>query len=207
MRNFTRINVGDRFTKLVALERSGRKTPDNKIFYRYFKCDCGKIKEIMEYSVKSGHTKCCGCINREFWRKKWTTHNMSRSRIYTIWNNMKMRCSNKNDTHYKYYGGRGITVCRNWLTFIGFYNWAKNSGYKQNLTIDRIDNNKGYYPDNCRWSTVTEQNRNKSNLVKYKGEFAAQASVRLGGKPCLIYGRLKRGWSIKKAFTTDIILG
>lgn len=204
MRNFTRINIGDRFTKLVALERSGRKTPDNKCFYRYFKCDCGNIKEIMEYSVYRGYTKNCGCFNREFWRKKWTTHNMSKSRLYHIWNGIKMRCLNKNEPSYKYYGGRGITVCRNWLTFIGFYNWAKNSGYKQNLTIDRIDNNKGYYPTNCRWATIAQQNRNKTNLIKYKGECAAQASIRLGGKPCLIYARLKKGWTIEKAFTTKI---
>lgn len=205
MRNFTRINVGDRFTRLVALKRSGKKTPDNKCFYRYFKCDCGNIKEIMEYSVYSGYTKSCGCLNKEISIKNNTTHNMSRSRIYRILNNMKMRCLNKKEPSYKYYGSRGITICDEWINFISFYKWAISNGYKKNLTIDRIDNTKGYYPKNCRWATVAEQNRNKSNLIKYNGLCASEASVKLGGRPCLIYGRLKRGWTIEKAFTTEII--
>ncbi len=205
MRNFTIINVGDRFSRLVALERSGRKTPDNKCFYRYFKCDCGSIKEIMEYSVYSGYTKSCGCLNKEISIKINTKHNMSRSRIYHIWKGIKMRCLNKNEPSYKHYGGRGITICDEWIGFTNFYKWAMSNGYDKNLTIDRIDNNKGYFPSNCRWTTVLEQNRNKSNLIKYKGECAAQASVRLGGKPYLIYARLKKGWTIEKAFTTEII--
>jgi len=205
MRNLTKINVGDRFTRLVALERSGRKTPNNKCFYRYFKCDCGRIKEIMEYSVYRGYTKSCNCISKEVSVKKFTTHNMSRSRIYHIWNGINMRCRNKNEPDYKYYGSKGIKVCDEWITFIGFYNWAKNSGYKKNLTIDRIDNNKGYYPENCRWATIIQQNRNKTNLIKYNGMCASEISIKLGGKPCLIYGRLSNGWTIEKAFTTKII--
>lgn len=205
MRNYTKINVGDRFTRLVALERSGRKTPDNKCFYRYFKCDCGNIKEIMEYSVYSGYTKSCGCINREISIKINTKHNMSRSRIYHIWNGINMRCLNKNEPSYKYYGGKGITLYKPWKKFINFYKWAISSGYKENLTIDRINNDKGYYPENCRWATIFQQNRNKSNLIKYNGMCASEASLKLGGKPSLIYGRLAYGWTIEKAFTTKII--
>lgn len=100
------------------------------------------------------------------------THGMSKSRIYQIWECMKRRCYSKNFDHYDRYGGRGITVCDDWKNnFKQFYDWAIQNGYKENLTIDRINNDKGYYPENCRWITGKEQHRNKENTryLTYNG--------------------------------------
>lgn len=108
-----------------------------------------------------------------------TTHGMARTRIYRIWAGMKSRCNNPKDDDYKNYGGRGITVCEDWdNSFEPFHTWAISAGYRDDLTIDRIDNNKGYCPENCRWATRKEQNRNfrPNHLVTINGETKCLAS-------------------------------
>ena len=100
-------------------------------------------------------------------------HNLRGTRIYFTWANMKARCYNKNTKFYKNYGGRGITVCVEWLEFIKFHDWAMNNGYSENLTLDRIDNNKGYSPENCRFVErhiqLVNQRVRKENKSGYKG--------------------------------------
>lgn len=135
------------------------------------------------------------------------THGMSGTRLHRIWKAMRTRCYNPNATRYKYWGGKGIKIDKEWDDFMNFYNWSINNGYRNDLTIDRINNNKNYSSKNCRWVTGADQNRNHDNHIIYKGEMAADASKRLGGKgENLVAQRIRiLGWTKKKAFTTPVI--
>lgn len=133
-------------------------------------CDCGNLKEVASNNLLTGVIKSCGCL-----RKAGTNiiHKKSNSRIYKIYHGIKDRCYNKNAPQYKDYGGRGIKVCDEWLhDFQAFYSWSMKHGYNDTLTIDRINNNKGYSPNNCRWVDMTTQVRNRRNTkyITYKGE-------------------------------------
>lgn len=136
-------------------------------------------------------------------------HGKRNTRLFSIWINMLTRCSNKNTKAYNYYGGRGITVCDEWKnSFNSFYDWSMNNGYESNLTIDRIDVNGNYSPDNCRWTTIKTQanNRRNNHYVNINGV------VRTLTEWCELYGinyrtvqdRLKRGWSVEKALLTPV---
>lgn len=114
--------------------------------------------------LRGGRTVSCGCLRVEKVRVSNTTHGKSGARIYRIYNSMITRCTNKNRKSYKNYGGRGIWVCKEWSSFEGFYKWSIASGYSEALTIDRINNDKGYCPENCRWASTTIQARNKRKV-------------------------------------------
>lgn len=131
-----------------------------------FLCHCGSEFESVPYSVSSGNAKSCGCLSRKILQERNYKHGMASergdNRLYRIWANMKTRCSNKNVSSYNDYGGRGISVCDEWSSsFPSFYEWSVNHGYADSLVIDRIDNDMGYSPENCRWITVAENNKNK----------------------------------------------
>ena len=144
-------------------------------------CECGGRKITQYTNLKAGKTISCGCVLKETRLKnlsKREKHGMTGTKIFNVWLGIKERCYNKNHLGYKNYGGRGITVCDEWLNdFMNFYNWSMKNGYKEELdergrnllTIDRIDNDKGYSPDNCRWTTSKIQNRNKRN-TKFTNE-------------------------------------
>lgn len=148
--------IGKKFGKLTVLEETGER---DKYKYKIYKCqcDCGNIIYVNSNKLKSGNTKSCGCLKI----KKLTKRGKCYTRLYGIYNNMKARCHNKKHRDYQDYGGRGIAVCSEWLNdFMNFYNWAMENNYQDGLTIDRIDVNGTYEPDNCRWTTQKEQQTN-----------------------------------------------
>jgi hypothetical protein len=139
-------------------------------------------------------------------------HGMRHTRIYNIWRSMRQRCSNPNCINYHNYGGKGITVCDEWNdSFELFYEWAKKSGYKDGLTLDRKDADGNYEPSNCRWATQKEQQNNRTNnrLIEFQGEThtLGEWSTITGIKLATIWNRLKCGWSVEDALTRKPIVG
>lgn len=152
--------TGQRFGRLVV---AGRANNDNQGKPQWqCQCDCGQFVIVRGEKLRYGLTQSCGCLHNEQLGERRLTHGGRRTRLYTIWNDMKQRCYNVRATNYKNYGGRGIRVCAEWRDDFGaFQQWALSHGYADDLSIDRIDNDKGYAPDNCRWATDYEQAHNK----------------------------------------------
>lgn len=163
--------TGQRFGKLVVIQR--HIDPSKKYTLWECKCDCGNEAIVRANRLMHGRTQSCGCLRAESNYKKKTTHGQSGTNLYAVWNSMKGRCYNRNNINYKRYGGRGITVCDEWrYSFESFLAWSVSTGYVDGLTLDRIDNNGIYSPDNCRWVTTAVQNnnRNVSINITYNGK-------------------------------------
>lgn len=162
---------GKKFGKLTVL---GPSHKDSRGEWRWrCQCECGNISVVAGYKLRSGHTTSCGCV-QSAWRKRGPTHThgMTNTRLYNTWCNMKARCSNTKNYEYHAYGGKGVRVCPDWSKFEAFYEWAIANGYEDGLTIDRIDVNGDYSPDNCRWATQAVQslNRTDNHLVTAFGK-------------------------------------
>lgn len=203
--------TGLKFGRLIVLKLAFKKQRNKKGVRCYWlcKCECGNTVNVLTDALKSGHTKSCGCLGKEKRLEANITHNFSNNRLYNIWSGMKSRCFNKNNKQYKNYGGRGISICNEWEnSFIEFYNWAVNNGYKENLTIDRIDVNGNYCPENCRWATSKEQARNtrKNHTITYNGEthcIAEWAEI-LDIKYSTLTERVRKNWSIEDKFQKPV---
>ena len=127
-------------------------------------CDCGNETIVTSTDIMTGHTSSCGCKRYESHNR---VHGMNKTDIHTKWVQMRQRCYNKNDASYIHYGAKGVSVCDEWRNnFIAFMNWSYSNGYKEGLSLDRIDNLKGYYPDNCRWVKWEDQSGNRMNNIK-----------------------------------------
>ena len=169
------------------------------------RCECGSIVLKSTRALKDGECRSCGCKTAELRIASGNVakHYMSRTRLYRIWAEMKNRCSDPDSTAYKYYGGRGISVCTEWLNFEPFMKWALESGYTDFLTIDRIDVNGNYCPSNCRWTNMSVQANNKrtSRYVEYKNEkhTISEWSRLIGINKTTIRCRLNAGWSPEEA--------
>jgi len=170
-------------------------------------CSCGKEFIADSYKLRTGHTKSCGCLRAKVCGDRRRTHGDSGTRLYEIWKGMRIRCHNKNDVSFKNYGTRGIGICDEWDEYEVFKIWALENGYKDDLTIERIDVNGNYCPQNCKWIPLSEQCLNKQDTIwiDYKGE-RKQLKIwceELGLDYRKIAQRLKpMGWSVERAFET-----
>ena len=160
--------TGTVFGKLLVMSKASRDKRYHDSMWNC-KCECGNITVVSAGNLKKANTTSCGCYGAERRKQSVTTHGKSGTRLHRIWKAMHTRCYNANFFAFKYYGGRGVTICPEWReNFEAFYDWAMLSGYTKNLTIDRIDANGDYSTKNCRWSTMAEQNNNKRAPNGYK---------------------------------------
>lgn len=198
--------TGQRFGRLTVVERAENDkhgSPKWKCV-----CDCGKEKVVYGSSLRNGKTKSCGCLARELSSNRKKTHGLSKSKLHRVWGNMKDRCENKNCKSFPNYGGRGISVCDEWHNFQNFYDWAVLAGYADGLSLDRIDVNGGYCPDNCRWATSKTQANNQRNnhKIEYEGNTHTISEwAELYGIPKhTLYARIRMGWDIERALLQPV---
>lgn len=192
--------TGERFGRLIVLSRA--KNKNNRVMW-LCQCDCGNKTTVQSNHLSDGSTSSCGkCADAR------------NSRLYrSVWNKIFQRCYNRNNRDYKNYGGRGIKVCDEWRDFIVFRNWANANGYDETApygacTLDRIDVNGDYGPNNCRFVNLTMQCRNKqyNHFVSYKGEtktISEWAEI-TGISANALYNRFNRGWSAERAFSQPV---
>ena len=167
------IKQGDKFGKWTIIEEIAPKIISGKP-RRMFRCqcECGNIGEVQLACLRNGHSTSCGCEQKRRAAKAQTKHGLAgKHPLYLTWKNMKKRCNYPNASEYENYGGRGI--CEEWSnSFQSFYDWAINNGWSRELTIDRIDTNGNYCPENCRWSNIETQmnNMTKNHYIEYNGD-------------------------------------
>jgi hypothetical protein len=193
--------IGKSFGKLKVLNEAGRNKNGHLMYL--FLCACGNKKEILGSSVRIGSTKSCGCLHKS----KITKHGMDGTKTYKTWISMRNRCKNKKNKRFDDYGGRGISVCDEWSEFSIFL--ADMGEKPEGMSIDRIDNDKGYSPENCRWATPKEQARNRRStiMIEHKGEvlfiddFAAEIGLSESGarkRVLRVYKKNSNGVFIKE---------
>lgn len=162
--------IGQRFGKLVVLYRgSDYVSPSGRHLVRWVcKCDCGNSTLVAAHQLTSDKTRSCGCLHMEKLRNGNKKHGGCYDRLYRVFYNMRDRCNNPHNKSYSYYGGRGITICDDWNDYLNFKEWAYSHGYdetapKGECTLDRINSDGNYEPDNCRWVSMKVQCNNKRN--------------------------------------------
>lgn len=166
--------TGKRFGMLTAIKLDHiERTEFGTIHYWLYRCDCGKEKVLRKVQVSAGKIQSCGCFLKQSVKERSIKHGKNNTRLYKIMHDMKQRCLNPNNKNYKHYGGRGIKIYNRWLEdFNIFYDWAMNNGYQDNLTIERINVNGNYEPNNCKWILINDQAKNtrRNRFFTYNGE-------------------------------------
>jgi hypothetical protein len=194
--------TGQRFGKLLAV---GKSANTSRTCFTVI-CDCGTVKEVQARHLRSGAIVSCGCHRRSL----ATSHGMNGTRPYNIWRGMLDRCRNPSRKEFKNYGGKGITVCQRWLEFSSFWE-DMEIGYSDDLTLDRIKNDRGYEPGNCRWATKTEQARNTSRnrLVNLDSRQVciSEAAEIVGVNRFALRARAEKGESGERLFAKRIASG
>jgi len=193
--------TGQKYGRLTVLEKLLLRDKHKKVVWKCL-CDCGKTTNVNTKNIRTGNTTSCGCYHKEL----ITKHGMTNTQSFRIWSGMRTRCLNKNSENYAAYGGRGITICKKWNTFAGFY---KDMGDPpKGLTLDRKNNDKGYSKVNCRWASAYTQavNRKSTRFITYKKEtksisdWARSIGIRID----TLHHRFTAGWSIEKALLTPV---
>lgn len=158
--------LGKTINGVLVLRESGRRGKDVTIMA---KCHCGNVFEVRKTSLVHGKTKSCGCLAKIQRPKNLTPrkHGESTTHLYTVWQSMKARTTKENCKAFKAYGAVGKTLCKDWFEYENFRDWAIRNGYEEGLSIDRVNNSFGYYPENCRWIPKEMQSRNKTNNLKF----------------------------------------
>lgn len=186
------------FGLLTVIEYLGKNEKKENIWL--CECKCGNTTVTTSSCLLTGNKNSCGCLKR-----KPKTHGKRYTKLYYIWSNMKNRCFNKKCKDYIFYGARGISVCNDWRSFEFFDEWAIENGYREGLSLDRIDNDRSYCPENCRWVTMNEQfnNRRSNHYIEYNGEnkTITQWAKEYGMTEQMLSGRLRKGWSMEDALT------
>lgn len=191
--------TGEKYGKLTVLKFSHMR---GKHSYWLCKCDCGNLATVRADGLKRGTTKSCGCLIKN---NHPIEHGQAKTKLYHLFYGMKQRCYNPKHESYHRYGGRGITICDKWLNdYMSFYRWSMKNGYKPGLTIDRIDNDGNYEPDNCGWITQKEQTRNTSRNTKITIDGVTKLLIEwcelYGVNPATACYRIKRGWNYSSVF-------
>ena len=206
--------VGVRFGRLVVKEC--HHSTGGRVFW-LCNCDCGNQSVVRHGNLTSGNTKSCGCLGEESRRKNMehaanmvATHRYSnKERLYTIWARMRQRCRNPRYNRANSYYEKGITVCKEWDDYLVFREWAYANGYRDDLSIDRIDNDGNYCPENCRWATPKEQanNRSSNHLITFRGETLTirEWALRMKMAESTLSSRLLRGWDVESALTIPVV--
>lgn len=194
---------GRRFGRLTVQAEAGRNAKKGVMWQCL--CDCGNTTVVASTNLIQGHTQSCGCLHRE----QNITHGATDTKLYGVWINVKTRCNNPRNRAYPQYGGRGIRLCEEWESFQNFQNWAIKSGYVDGLTLDRIDVNGNYSPENCRWVDMkTQQNNRRNNhVIEFNGvrKTLSEWSEATGLSSSTLRTRLSiLGWPIERALTEPL---
>lgn len=194
--------TGKQFGEWTVLEKNGNHKCGGAIWL--CKCNCGAVRNVMGGDLRSNKSRSCGCKGSQATiGERSATHRMKGTRIHTCWGNMLRRCRNKEN---KRYGGRGITVCKEWEKFEVFYEWAMKSGYSETLFIERTNNDLGYFPENCTWTDRKTQNRNRSIVHKNQAGISfAEIAEKHGIQVTIMNNRVAAGgWSHEDAATIQV---
>ena len=197
--------TGKTFNRWTVIQYSHK----NKFNNRFWKCICicGQVRVVNESLFKSGRSKSCGCLQKEVVKNN-RIHGLAGTKIYFVWAGMKQRCTNPKQVAYKNYGGRGIKVCDEWQEFEPFYKWAAINGYEKGRQLDRINNDLGYSPENCRFITPIENECNRSNNIRLtvgnETKTISEWTREKGFKKDVISARLKLGWTPEMAVSTPV---